>query len=306
MSIAFREGLKLQPQVVDQLVEGTHSDIRQILNLLSTYRLSREQLGFDESKKVYLPYLIVSNDSVKSSEKYIILKPWDIAGRFLGSGLYHPASKATLNDKIELYFNDHEFSHLMLQENYLKTNPDLARDAGNPKEVNLKKLELAERASESISNGDLVDAMIHGPQQQWSLMPTHAVFSCVTPAYYMHGAAQGQYNFTSWLGNNSKQGKLIRLLKEIQGHMRLRISGDRNEVRQSYMQTLFDRLVRKFSNEGADAIPEMIELMDEYFLTKDDFDSIIEISLGPNDGEALMKQVTANAKTAFTRKYNIT
>jgi replication factor C subunit 1 len=50
----------------------------------------------------------------------------------------------------------------MLQENYLKTSPDLARNAGNPKEINLKSLELAEKASESISNGDLVDAMIHG------------------------------------------------------------------------------------------------------------------------------------------------
>ena len=119
----------------------------------------------------------------------------------------------------------------------------------------------------------------------------------------MHGSATGQYNFTSWLGNNSKQGKLTRLLREIQGHMRLRISGDRNEVRQSYMQTIFDRLVRRFGRDGSDAIDEMIQLMDEYYLTKEDFDSIIEISLGPNNGEALMKDVPPNAKAAFTRKY---
>jgi len=99
---------------------------------------------------------------VKDAEKYIILKPWDIAGRFLSGPMFNANSKTTLNEKIELYFNDHEFSHLMIQENYLRTNPDLARNAGNPKEINLKKLELAERASESISNGDLVDAMIHG------------------------------------------------------------------------------------------------------------------------------------------------
>jgi Replication factor RFC1 C terminal domain len=134
-------------------------------------------------------------------------------------------------------------------------------------------------------------------------MPTHAVFSCVTPAYYMHGSATGQYSFTSWLGNNSKQGKMTRLLREIQGHMRLRISGDRNEVRQSYMQTVFDRLVRRFAHDGADAVDEIINLMDEYYLTKEDFDSIIEISIGPNNGEALMKGVTPNAKAAFTRKY---
>ena len=162
MTIAFREGLKLQPNVVDQLVEGTHSDIRQILNLLSTYRLSRTNLAFDESKKVYVAFSHRSDCSVKDAEKYIILKPWDIAGKFLSSAMFHPTSKTTLNEKIELYFNDHEFSHLMIQENYLKTNPDLARNAGNPKEQNLKKLELVEQASASISNGDLVDAMIHG------------------------------------------------------------------------------------------------------------------------------------------------
>jgi replication factor C subunit 1 len=102
---------------------------------------------------------------------------------------------------------------------------------------------------------------------------------------------------------NSKQNKVNRLLREIQGHMRLRISGDRNEVRQSYMQTIFDRLVRQFAKGGSDAIGEMIKLMDEYYLTREDFDSIIEISMGPNNGEALMKEVPPNVKTAFTRKY---
>jgi len=94
----------------------------------------------------------------------------------------------------------------------------------------------------------------------------------------------------------------MRLLREIQGHMRLRISGDRNEVRESYMQTLFDRLVRRFAAEGAGSIDDIIALMDEYYLTKDDFDSIVELSLG-SDGEALMKRVSSNAKAAFTRKY---
>jgi len=99
---------------------------------------------------------------VKDSEKYIILKPWDIAGRYLSGGMFHPNSKVSLSEKIELYFNDFEFSGLMIQENYLKPSPELARNAGNVKEQKFKTLELAEKASESISNADLVDAMIHG------------------------------------------------------------------------------------------------------------------------------------------------
>jgi len=63
MTIAFREGLKLQPNVIDQFVEATRSDIRQILNLLSTYRLSRTNLALDESKKVYPSHNPINSQS---------------------------------------------------------------------------------------------------------------------------------------------------------------------------------------------------------------------------------------------------
>ena len=143
----------------------------------------------------------------ESWEKNIILKPWDIVSKILGGGMFAASSTSSLNDKIELYFNDHEFSSLMLQENYLGTSPILASSYSG-RERSLKQLELADNAAESISDGDLVDRMIHGSQQQWSLMPTHAVFSFVRPASYMSGSMAGnQTRFTSWLGNNSKQGR---------------------------------------------------------------------------------------------------
>lgn len=55
----------------------------------------------------------------------------------------------------------------------------------------LKVLDLMEKASESISDGDLVDALIHGPEQHWTLMPTHAVLSTVRPASFLYGPGQG-------------------------------------------------------------------------------------------------------------------
>ena len=48
--IASKEGLVLKPNVVAELVASTSGDIRQILNLLSTYRLSKNVLTFDQSK----------------------------------------------------------------------------------------------------------------------------------------------------------------------------------------------------------------------------------------------------------------
>ncbi|KAH5044551.1 replication factor C subunit 1 [Parastagonospora nodorum] len=291
MTIAFREGLKMPAPVVNALIEGSHADIRQVVNMISTAKLDQEAMDFDSGKRMS-----------KNWEKHVILKPWDITQKILGGGMFAASSKATLNEKIELYFNDHEFSPLMLQENYLGTNPMQALNYSG-KEQNLKKLELASQAADSISDGDLVDRMIHGSQQQWSLMPTHAVFSFVRPASFVAGSTAGnQTRFTSWLGKNSSTNKLSRLVKEIQAHMRLRSSGDRHEIRQQYIPVLWTELVQKLQKEGKDAVGPIIELMDSYYLTKDDFDAIMELGVGPMDQEKV--KIETQAKATFTRLYN--
>lgn len=50
-----REGLKIDAKAMDQLVEGSQSDVRQIINMLSTWRLSAEALDFDNGKKLCVP-----------------------------------------------------------------------------------------------------------------------------------------------------------------------------------------------------------------------------------------------------------
>ncbi|KAF4464711.1 Replication factor C subunit 1 [Fusarium albosuccineum] len=291
MTICHREGLKLPPSVVDALIEGSNKDIRQIINMISTAKLDQTSMDFDQSKAMS-----------KAWEKHVILKPWDICQKMLAGGLFTPASKATLNDKIELYFNDHEFSFLMIQENYLRTKPLALNGKGYTKrELNLKALELFDNAAESISDGDLVDRMIHGPQQHWSLMPTHAVFSTVRPASFVAGQLMGS-NFTSWLGNNSKAGKLGRYIREIHSHMRLRSSGDHNEIRQQYLPVLWSQLVDRLQNEGNSAVGEVIDLMDSYFLTREDFDAVQELGVGPMDEERV--KIETKTKAAFTRTYN--
>lgn len=196
MTIAYREGLKMPPNVINALIEGSNADIRQVVNMISTAKLDQEAMDFDAGKEMS-----------KAWEKHVILKPWDITSKILGGGMFASSSKATLNDKIELYFNDHEFSYLMLQENYLNTNPTRANNHSG-RQRDLELLKLVDQAAESISDGDLVDRMIHGSQQQWSLMPAHAVFSFVRPASFVAGSLAGhKTGFTQWLGKNSTQGQ---------------------------------------------------------------------------------------------------
>lgn len=291
MSIAYREDLKLEPQAIDQLAEITRGDIRQIINILSSWKLSQNSMSIDDGK-----------NAAKAAQKHIVMNPWDIVGKFLSGGIFKHTSKITLNDKIELYFNDHELSHLMLQENYLKTQPDVLSSISNAKQKNHEHLKLIEKASESISYSDLINSMIHGPQQHWSLMPMHAVFSCVIPAFFVSGFGTSQYSFTSVLGNISKTNKLIRYLQGIQTHMSLKITGNCSEVRQFYIPLLFDLLLRRLETKGQDVIPDIIRLMDEYFLSKEDSEYILELSIGPNNGNLL--KIPTQTKVSFTKQYN--
>lgn len=44
--------MKIESKVIDQLVAGSQSDIRQVVNMLSAWKLSARALDFDEGKKL--------------------------------------------------------------------------------------------------------------------------------------------------------------------------------------------------------------------------------------------------------------
>ncbi|KAI6149861.1 replication factor RFC1 C terminal domain-containing protein [Pisolithus tinctorius] len=296
LTIAYKEKMQIPANVVDQLIEGAQSDIRQILNMLSTWRLSSDTMTFDEGK-----------DLAKMNEKYTILTPFDVTNKMLGPYLFSRTSRETLNDKMELYFHDHSFVPLFIQENYLKTQPARVRDLEGPPKA-LKQLQLMDKAASSISDSDLVDVLIHGSEQHWSLMPLHAVCSTVRPASFVYGGGMGYggpsaMSFPQWLGQNSKQNKLGRQLGDIQARMRLKVSGDKVEIRQSYVPALFPFLVKPLVTDGSDAVDNVIERMDEYYLTREDWDTIVELGVDENKDDVLKKIPTAT-KTAFTKRYN--
>ena len=95
------------------------------------------------------------------NEKYTVLTPFDVTFKMLGPYLFSATSREKLGDKMELYFHDPSFVPLFMQENYLKTQPAKTRNEAGP-EKDLKFLELMDKAASSISDGDLVDALIHG------------------------------------------------------------------------------------------------------------------------------------------------
>lgn len=47
---------------------------------------------------------------------------------------------------------------------------------------------------------------------------------------------------------------------------------------------------------------EVIERMDEYFLSKDEWDTLIELGVGSHKDELVLKKVPTATKTSFTKK----
>ncbi|EGV60115.1 DNA replication factor C, large subunit [Yamadazyma tenuis ATCC 10573] len=286
MTICHREKIKIDPSIIGQLVQTTNNDIRQMINLLSTVSKTQKTIGAEQSK-----------DFSKSWQKQTVLKPFDIVGKLLNGQIYSPHSNHTLNDKIDLYFNDIDFTPLMVQENYLYTRPSNCRDDSD-------HLRRVAQAADDISASDRINSLIRSSEQQWSLLPFHAVMSSVKPSREVAGNISQRINFAGWLGQNSKQMKYQRLLQELQYHTRLRTSTDKKELRLEYVPLLAKRLAGPIVSQGENGIQPCIDVMDYYFLTREDWDTILDFGVGAAKGEAVLKKIPTKVKTAFTRTYN--
>jgi replication factor C subunit 1 len=126
-----------------------------------------------------------------------------------------------------------------------------------------------------------------------------------------------EYKLTNrWLGQNSKQGKLGRQLTDIQIRMRLRASGSRQEIRETYMPMLASKIVSPLTEKGSvsrtaarrieltyqDAVEEVISYMDEYYLGKEDWDAFVELGVDTMKEELILKKIPTATKAAFTRQ----
>ncbi|PLW53065.1 hypothetical protein PCANC_05810 [Puccinia coronata f. sp. avenae] len=306
MSIAFREGMKIPPNAIDQLVAGSQSDIRQIINMLSTWKVGNSEQGPSKTMNFDQALQLTS-----ANEKDAIMSPWVLMGKLFAPQTWSQMSSMSFIDKCNLYFHDHDMLPLFVQDGYVKHDYGQARALAGQEKM-AKKMELLSLAADSIADGDLVDRMIHGPQHHWSLMPLHAVFSVVRPAYYCHGPSTsgdfGGFSFPSWFGKNSTQGKLSRMMGEIHGRMRMKISGDKRETLMNYLPVLYPRLLDPLVDHdgaaGGDRVDQVIGLMDDYYLTKEEWDNLVEVMAIGKSSEEVLKKIPSATKSAFTRKYN--
>ncbi|XP_075005043.1 replication factor C subunit 1 isoform X3 [Calonectris borealis] len=283
MSIAFKEGLKIPPPAMQEIILAANQDIRQVLHNLNMWCAKDKSLTYDEAKM-----------DGNRAKKDIKLGPFDVVRKVFATG--EEASRMSLIDKSDLFFHDYSLAPLFVQENYVHVKPAAA--GGNLK----KHLVLLSRAADSICDGDIVDKQIRS-KQNWNLLPTQAIYASVLPGELMRGYMSQFPVFPSWLGKFSSTGKHDRIIQELAMHMSLRTQTCKRTVNMEYLPYLRDALVQPLKDFGADGVQEAVTFMDSYCLMKEDTENIMEISMWGGKPSPFSK-LDPKVKAAFTRAYN--
>uniref|UniRef100_A0A2L2Y705 Replication factor C subunit 1 n=1 Tax=Parasteatoda tepidariorum TaxID=114398 RepID=A0A2L2Y705_PARTP len=282
MSIAFKEHIKVSPEALQDVIVASNQDVRQVLHNMSMWSAKSKGLTSEQTKA-----------DIGRGTKHIKMGPFDVLREVFAIG-NNP--KATIMDKSDLFFHDYSLSPLFVQENYVHVIPTEAQ--GDKK----KHLRLLSAAADSICIGDMIDRQIRN-QNSWSLLPTQAIFASVVPGELLKGHLKQMINFPAWLGKNSNHKHMDRVLQELHVHMRMRITGNKTDVALEYLPLLKRALTKPLIERESEGIPDVLKIMENYFLLREDFDSIIDLSLWPNQTDPRTKIIT-KVKSAFTRAYN--
>ncbi|XP_029165981.1 replication factor C subunit 1 isoform X2 [Nylanderia fulva] len=273
-SLCFKENIKISTEDLDRLIESTNHDIRQVINHLEF--LSGQAPHIEASDK-------------KHSNKNFKLSPFDVAKAAFNA---EEQKNMSLNDKIGLYFHDYNIAPLFIQENYLSVRSQVPL---------VQRLDKIAEAADNISQGDLVEKAMRS-NMMWSLLPLHACFSFVIPANEMSGSLDGLVRFPSWFGRNSKTTRFNRLMQELTTHTRLATGANKDALNMDYMVHIRNAITKPLIDNGVDGIDAAINVMGKYHLTREDLDSIIEISVWPGIRDPT-SNLESKVKAAFTRAY---
>ncbi|XP_050684593.1 replication factor C subunit 1 [Leptidea sinapis] len=279
LSICFKEGVKISPDVMSQIVVSANQDVRQTLHLLSMWSADPNLMQSDNLRR-----------EADKLNKDIRMGPWEAIRKVFSEESHRSMS---INDKSDLFFSDYSLVPLFVHENYLNVAPHCPKN---------EVLDRMSRAADSISQGDLVDKRIRS-QQAWSLLPLQAMYSSVIPGSVLSGHVAAQIQFPGWLGRNSRASKMARLAQQIHAHTRLTTSGSKSSIHLDYAHHLRDAILNPLIADKMEGIEKSLAVLEAYHLLREDLDSLTELSLWPGQRNPNVL-IDSKVKAAMTRTYN--
>ena len=306
--VARLEGLAVEQNAAEAIVESCGNDVRQVINCLQmwsssssnsmTYKDLRERehsINKDEILRV----------SLFDAARVIVEGRKGLVGADMVTQRNH------FFHRNDAYYVDYNFLGLLVQQNYLKVMQpqfnDVKRQNDNKRIEQV--LDRVHSASMSLSDWAVMDGSLH-MDMNWSLLPATAALAVKT-GYHAGGENGGILGgfpeFTTWLGRNSTRNKKVRIMNELCHHMNYKISAGTTEMRMSYLPLLRARFLALLTSDGPEPVQEAIELMDEYGLDRDDvFEKLDEFNIETSGKESKggFQKIDSKKKATFTRLYN--
>jgi replication factor C subunit 1 len=209
VSVAGLEGLEVDLNAAEMLVEQSGNDIRQALNTLQMWASSGNGGMTYSAAKQGLSRI--------EKDKVLRQSPFDACLTILNGG---KNGQSSWDERYNSFFIDYSLVPLLVQQNYVDSaKSGIFRD---PQLDDVKKMELLSGAADACSDLDMIGSMIRGQDQHWELLPAQAVLS-LKVGHKITGF-QAFPSFPAWLGKYSSTTKKNRLTKEIVHHTALSIS----------------------------------------------------------------------------------
>lgn len=307
--ILAREGVSLSKQILQDIIKNSGSDIRNTLNNLQIWSLKRNVLDQKQLAQC-------ASGSYKNGDVGL----FDAAELFLLQGSSTGAGPQSVSTLLQAYYNA-DLVDLFVQENYLHFQSSAP---------NKDWLTAVTQAASSLSTADTYQRVMY-IEQNWLVSNAYIVASTITPCAAVRGHyqsfASGQaaffdrqrpVKFPSWLGNNSSAGKndrLLTMLAKEAGNPVSGMSGTKSDVALDYLpMAVVPKLTRPMVEREKEGIAEVISVMDQYHLSRDDWDFSQEVikfkrmehMASISDAKTAAAMIPTVVKSAFTREFNKT
>ena len=281
--ILRKENVEIPYVALQDIISMSGNDYRSVLNNVQMWIRTQHVFDYQSAKKI-----------ARSSQKDDELSLFTTVESFFGSNM-----SKKLQEYRSLFYTQ-DLTPLFVQENYLHYDPSGITAAAS-----------------YIAQGDVFQRKILS-EQRWSLSNAHFLYSTMLPTF----VTRGPYNsfappgvaqhydrgrpvkFPSWLGQNSAQTKASNMILGIMSEGILPRSS--SVVATEYLPVLRSAITAPLVHTDDDnrnaAIDKVLKTMQYYGLSREDWDSIVELSAIGSRCPA--PDIPSVFKSAFTRSFN--
>ncbi|OMJ94988.1 hypothetical protein SteCoe_1680 [Stentor coeruleus] len=266
------EGLDIEPNAIEFVVESSGNDIRQVLTAFDMWARTNSGMSYMKAKQ---------NLKTMGKDQVTMISNFDAASKLFNQ---REMTRMTHKEKMDLAFIDYDLIPMLIQENYLNANSN----------QDIKKIA---DAAESIAFADCLNSEIHG-NNNWSILPQYLQAACIHPAAVCSGMVPFA-KFPEWFGKFSTQRKKERLCRELQNCFSTFSQSGIESMISEYIPIVYSTVMKPLDDDDPD---EAAYCLSTFNITPEIFKEHI---LSLVHEESAFKSISVSCKRKLTTIFNI-